>query len=574
MEIMRKLFTILAIFICFYADAQRYLGAVKTFTSGYDPNFRRDDDSYTLGLWHFDETSGTTSQDESSNNNDATLVNATFSETGALLNGTDAYISIPDVLADVPIAGTIAMDFELLSAVSSTFTLFHRPSTSGYSFWIELKIKNDGRLICKFANFDPIEGDAHSWSVGRHTVAMAWDNLFHYYFIDGELYLKVPCTPPNPLGSGGGAWSGNDAPFTIGASVDFSSNYSSFANIKVNSLVVENKYFTKGAALNFHQNVEWTSKPNIEDRLFPQDPVLVLEKGDPGDFDEWAACEPITFEKTDGTICLYYTAIKTGYEHSIGLATAATPEGTYTKQGIKLGLGTVGNRELCHAFGWKVGSDWYIMGTNGLTGSGMYLYKSTNEGTTWTDEGLQFLNTLVSAGTEAFGNIAIIPRLVGGYYYAMVDKQTGTGLNQWENYVIRSTSLTDWTGAEFVEKSTNLAFTEGTNAGVTVYWTGSKYVAFPQYTGDEDLDDYTLGLPSRNYYCESTDLVTWTRKQTLGSIATLDLGFNIDQLADIDILQHSSGVCYLFQSYMQNSGDFTGAIGYQKFNGTLSELTQ
>jgi hypothetical protein len=173
------------------------------------------------------------------------------------------------------------------------------------------------------------------------------------------------------------------------------------------------------------------------------------------------------------------------------------------------------------------------------------------------------------------GNVTICPELVGGYYYGILEMGSNVGApNQWESYWIRSTSLTSgWT---IQHKLTGLIFVPGSSVpSPALYRISGKWCCFYCYTGDIDLPEYTKGLPSRCCYAESTDGVTWTKKQPLVGMPDKPLGIYTDQTADPELFEWN-GKAYMFCSWMINPPEesYNGSLAIWETGKTLEELVQ
>jgi hypothetical protein len=533
---MRQLLTLLLLLaLCGCTKAQTGVLGAATYAS-YTPVT----DETVLGQWDMNNSTANGTGGAS-----ATLSGGTLSAGGAVLSA-GGYIDVGSVLTPTTYAAGVQFKFTPSAPITTATTLVNGVLTVGA----------DGKLSVSLGSASG-SGAVLSWAAGvEKALTLSQDAMFVYLYVDDALYLKVPIAQ-----AGVGTYLKTITPLRIG-----------YAAGTYRSLTVKNVLVTPAYAKAYYAAAPVVK--DLQDRFSPQKGVVKVTRGASGQPDESIAAEAIVFVKSDGTVQVYYTGMKWDYSHGLCLATATHPESTYTKQGLKIGVGAVGNRSAGHAWGVDAGATWYIYATNAPTSSDFYLYSSTDEGATWTDHGSILNGSSVLGTSVPLGNITIAPEQVGGYYYGILEAQTGSGPNAWECYWIRSSSLTSgWTS---MGKITTLQFAAGGGGGVAspaLYRINDKWHCFYGYTGDKDLSTYTKNLPSRCSYASSTDGINWTDLRELVGLPDMPLGVHTDQTADPDLFEWG-GKTYMFCSWMVNPPEenYNGALGLWQFEGTLSQL--
>lgn len=112
--------------------------------------------STVVGLWHMDETSGTTMTDSSGNGNDGTLHNVTLGNTGCsnksyTFNGTSSYVEVPDAPSLNPGPASITISFCLKTVnlpTSGDYDLVRKGDYTAGDYKVELL--QSGQINCEF----------------------------------------------------------------------------------------------------------------------------------------------------------------------------------------------------------------------------------------------------------------------------------------------------------------------------------------------------------------------------------------------------------------------------------------
>jgi hypothetical protein len=546
-----------------YGDAT--LAAVSSYSNVFQKHTA---DSTYLGLYHLDDATGTTATDATGTNN--ATVNGTWTTdskfstgTQVSLNGTSNYISVPGVLSTFPASGSVSLTVtpSVSYPISTDTRLFLKQMTASFADFIDCYIQGTtGKLVVRYSKSNSVTsfttGTSLSWASGTpYRVSVAWDGLFSYIYLNGTLYGKFAFKPTqHPLG-------GNTSPLVFGALYD-GSTYSQFFSGKVDEIVItDNCIYTDGALADAENRVLIPAK--IIDKLSPQKGTLKVSTGTYAT-DAQLLAEPCVYAESDGSVKLYYSGFNTSIVPAVHYATATTATGTYTKQGAKLGVGLVGNRQMNRGYVIKSGSTYYYYGTDNTN---VYLY-SSSDGAAWTDLGLLFNSALVGGTTHPVGNISVWPVLVGGLYHLWIETYNGT---TWEIHHMTSTALTS--GWAYDQKCTSLTIESGKAVGGPDVWYDTKWHMIYHYVGDLSVTGTATSsvLPTHILYANSTDGVTWSNFQDVVTLPDLPFGANTDQTADPQSFE-SGGSTYLFCAYNKNVPTYDGLISLWKFNGTRAQL--
>lgn len=531
-------------------------------------------DTYTTNIYHFDEGTGTTS-DDAVGSSDATLTGASWVSDVSFASGAavqtsgtgSSRVTLP-VLNTFPKQGSISLKFKpnIAYPTSSAVAIFGKFNSFSYASFLALGIKpNTGALVVSYSKNGAPESYSDdisiSWNTSRvYSFTVSWDLLFYYVYMDGVLKLKVS--------HGGAPASGSAYPLILGADVDPYTGvyYGAFASAVFDELVITDHYMTEAMAYAYATNQKFIPS-KIEDKFYAKEGALKIDTDPSWEYTEEVAAEP-SMIKEGNTYELYYASGNTTTSYIVR-TTSSTIDGTFVRDAHPIiGEGYVGNRKVARTYVLKdkgAGGGKYIFATGvHVFPEHFWKYKYVNG--TWTDLGKMLdVSTIPSATT--LGNISVTDTAVGGYYYMIAEALISS---IWGFHLLRATSLEgSW---QYVQSIPSLAIASGRAAGGAVIWydSGTWHLIY-HYAGDYVVNPYGEGnLPTRLAYAKSTDLINWTDKQSVAGLTYAPFT-HTDQLADPDVYE-GDGKTALTYSVMDNVGTVLGQVRQNIFNGTKKQL--
>lgn len=176
-----------------------------------------------VGLWHLDETSGTSAFDSVGGNtgaiHNATLGVPGFDGTAYRFDGKKSYVSVPtsDTLNPgvAPIRFTVEMRYTVTPGKTSTtdYDVLRKGTSSDSAQFYKLEIRHDNRAVCRFVGSSTTKSGIliHTGPVlndGRwHTITCTKSDTQIALIVDGKTFTKN-----GVVGS-----IGNSGPLTLGA---------------------------------------------------------------------------------------------------------------------------------------------------------------------------------------------------------------------------------------------------------------------------------------------------------------------------------------------------------------------
>lgn len=552
-------------------------------------------DSDTIALWHCDDGSGTSAANavgggpSLSLNGGATWEADPFFTSGnsIKLDGTDDYLSAAAVFASgFPPEGTIRMNFAATAlwstASGAAKRLFHLFIPSGGDNRIDCFFDNTtGKIKISFTRTPDsvtVASLATSWAAGYfHTLVLAWDDVWVYLYIDGQLQDKAATIIP--AGSGAVTFEAG----TLTSPAD--GTHSSFADETVDEIMISTRpmhpdeavadtYITK--LIPTHQRDKWGAG------------VAVTGVGD------FNGNEMGVVKNDDGTFSYFCPGYAPGHPEGeiVNRYVSSSPAGPWSADSnnplIGWGTGGAGSTESAARISrpFKIKGIWYLLASN-ITGTAdIILYRLGSSLTSAPLSGITRLGIAIPHDAVAHmttaQNSEVFPELVNGVYHCMFDASfsdisgnfrpghatfTHPETLPWacsrgssSLAVLPDTPPLSWGMGPSVQKDEN---------GVIHVWTH-----FTDYPGRNSLSTSpNTFLPTPMAHHTTEDFVTFTpsaQQPVLG----IEKSWIVqpDQAADVCLLGNIDGKCYFFVSYTNNDIPDWQSVLYT-FNGTLAELT-
>lgn len=232
---------------CYYGNSS------ASSLSNYDNCFSKlTTNANTLGLWHFDEGSGTTSADATSTytanlygtptwgandggsfgDNSSTV---SFSSGSYIsLNGTSQYIKIPTILNTFPTSGTIEMWFNITTLNRANYFFYKNNTAGNYNNLVECHLDASNRINLYWSGQGQGASSpaiTYSWTANKwYLLTVTWGNKLSLYINGQLLYETIPTKYLD---------NGSADIFTVGAAT-WGGTTNNFAALKFDELLISN----------------------------------------------------------------------------------------------------------------------------------------------------------------------------------------------------------------------------------------------------------------------------------------------------------------------------------------------
>lgn len=558
--------------------------------SSFDNVFQKlDDDGATaLCLYHLDESSG--SPVDETGNTTCTLVGSpsrvgsdiggwgplptqNFSTGNALvLNGSSQYATISSVLDTMPSEYSIEFVFVWLTApTTSDKRLLTKYLPDPYWYGIDLFYSGTTKKLVFRTN-------SSSGMYADLSTITGVGILFN--FLDNTPYrilIQQSTTHGKEIWING-ALEGKDAtqtvvpdsgayePLTLGAYND-GGTVQQHAHCQIDEVRVLPRWQTRNEIVANSQRRKWFSGVSSQaDRLTRSsgNPLLVGAGGTAWDKD--MAQEPVVVDES-GTKSILYCGYKSGAYAGIGLATASTLDGTYTKDASNPVLRGVSSH-AGHAGIWKEGSTYHLFYADTIAATANLRRSTSTDLETWSGDTVAIANN-ANAAIISWANPHIVK--VGSTYHMLVEGRNAAG-TKWVICHATNTAIDNDGGWTF---SANVPLPS------LEYFPGKSYSHLcPVLVGNKWHGWYhsnTTGalLPSVIVHAVSADLEHWLPDIAGGIVldhckdgATVG-GQQVDQIADPTMLE-SGGNTYLFYDVSGNASGTTAKISVATYTGALA----
>jgi len=299
-------------------------------------------------------------------------------------------------------------------------------------------------------------------------------------------------------------------------------------------------------------------------------PVFTAKTG----YEKGSVQEPNVIMGPDGLLHMTYSCGGFTNAETIGLATAAKPEGPWKRYGNSpiMGGGYGGIKQNCSMSSQlHIGNEWRIYFT--VHGTGNVYYATSADGyhykcvTTPVDNFLDFKKTICDDATAGFDGAGEIFSWKGSYY----------SLSEVYMSSCRVTLMTYalWLMKDFSGKATDFhpvspvwlqsADPHDPTSGVLA---GGRAVMI---AGDKVHIWTHVGLPTNIYHAQSMDLYNWL-PDPVPVVKYNPAVFGLpacSQVADASIIEYN-GALYLFYDGVDNA-NYKAAIGYAEYPGTAAD---